>query len=792
MGESAVRGSRRSVAAAIFVGALASLLAPAASAAPPVKGSKATAPFDYIAQAGRLSQPVFAQTVRTTTELATFDGETLYVEVVRPDPAAHGSGPWPVILEASPYHGTLADRDGTRIFPDPMDTQGRRLGLTGYFVPRGYAVVMVDLRGTGRSTGCLEHLGSNDAQDLKTVIEWAADQDWSNGRVGMTGHSYVGSTPSVAAAQNPRGLVTIAPSAGLAGFYDHQFNKGVPWLLQWAGPMFAYEGLAMDRDLPPGFNDPVSGAPTGDNFENAPNLQFGCGWQNSSLTSGDGQVTGQYEAWHAAREWRAGAAAAEIPIFMIHGVNDNAARIPAAEWFFANRFMRPGDKVWIGQWDHGSTNGRCGGQDGERELHPTCRFDQWKYALHAWFDKHLKRRRVSTGPAMEAFLNGPTPVDVTKVVNPETLGGRVYATDGWKQPAATMSLFPDASQPGPEGSNGTLSPTAPTSEGSATFGTTAEGVLVGVGRGKVTFTSEPVAQDTLFLGLPQLRLNASITTGEITHLTATLFREEVRTGADGEQEVLREPMNFCAIQPQLRNGIETVTPVIPDEEMALDLQCFTTAHWLPAGQRVSLEISTKTPHHASFASTDRRITVFTGPEKTGYTLPVVPQFALANDVPLWESYPDPIPVGPAQPGIEGDVTVPAPGAGVIVQPITAASFEFNSEEGFDNARFEALATPSSPPADIDLYLQRRNASGGWDAMTAGETSSTEKETLSAGRLHPGRYRLVVHNWAGVSQDVHLKLAFFNQNGEQGSGTAGTGAASWAHIVTAESYGLLQP
>jgi uncharacterized protein len=292
------------------------------------------------------------------------------------------------------------------------------------------AVVMVDLRGTGRSTGCLDHLGPNDANDLKTIIEWAAQQEWSNGRVGLTGHSYVGSTPSVAAAQDPEGLATIVPSAGLAGFYDHQFNKGVPWLLQWAGPMFAYEGLAMDRDLPPGGTDPVSGGATGDNFENAPNPQFGCGWQNSSLTAGSGQVTGQYEAWHAARDWREGAAAADIPMFMVHGVNDNAARIPAAEWFFANRFMRPGDKVWIGQWDHGSTNGRCGGQDGARELHPTCRFDQFKYALHAWFDKHLMQSKVATGPAMEAFLNGPTPVDVTEVVNPESVGGLAFATNG--------------------------------------------------------------------------------------------------------------------------------------------------------------------------------------------------------------------------------------------------------------------------------------------------------------------------------------------------------------------------
>ena len=61
------------------------------------------------------------------------------------------------------------------------------------------------------------------------------EPEWSNGRVGMTGHSYVGSTPSVAAAQRPTGLKTIVPSAGLASMYHHQFQAGVPYFLQWTG-----------------------------------------------------------------------------------------------------------------------------------------------------------------------------------------------------------------------------------------------------------------------------------------------------------------------------------------------------------------------------------------------------------------------------------------------------------------------------------------------------------------------------------------------------------------------------
>jgi predicted acyl esterase len=345
---------------------------------------------------------------------------------------------------------------------------------------------MMDLRGTGRSTGCLDHLGQNDKKDLKTVVEHLADAEWSNGRVGMTGHSYVGSTPSAAAAANPRGLVTIVPSAGLASMYDHQFNKGVPWNLQYIGPQVAYEGLALSRDLP-GFAPaiPVVGGPNGDNFdENGPNPQTGCGLPNSAALAGTGQVTGQYEDWHAQRDHGAGAAAADIPIFMIHGANDNAARIPAAEWFFGGRFDRAGDKVWVGQWDHGSTNGRCGDTDGNRALHPTCRFDQMQYAIHAWFDKHLMQRDVQTGPAVEAFLNGEQAVDITQVLDAEQWGTKVVVDDAWSAPTTSLSLFPDAS-------DGSLRLTPPTSDASKSFAGGVNAVAAGAGNGAAVFTSAP-------------------------------------------------------------------------------------------------------------------------------------------------------------------------------------------------------------------------------------------------------------------------------------------------------------
>ncbi|MBS3941913.1 MAG: CocE/NonD family hydrolase [Actinobacteria bacterium] len=678
-------------------------------------------PFDYIAQAQALSQPQYAIEKFATTVKA-HDGEDLYVEVTLPE-RGDEIEEWPVILEASPYHGTLADREGIRIFPDAKDAAGRHIGMTGYFAPRGYAVVMMDLRGTGMSSGCLDHLGPDDAKDMKTVVEWAASQPWSTGEVGMTGHSYVGSTPAVAAAQDPDGLVTIAPSAGLGSMYDHQFHNGVPWFLQYAGPIFAYEQLALQRDLP-------GGEHAGERPE-----QTGCGLQHSAATAGHGQATGEWQAWHTVRDHRAGAAAWEGPIFMIHGVNDNAARIPAAEWFFGDRAPNPADKVWVGQWDHGSA-GATTCREAESVGHVNCRFDQWKYALHAWFDKHLQHRDVATGPAVEAFLNGET----------------VTTSTVWDATPGALALYPDAA-------DGSLRLDAPAEAATATFTSVA-------GEGATEFASAPFDADTTFLGMPQLDLDVSTTTSAVLHVVTTLYAEDA--------EGARRPMNFCAANTMLRHDVRTPAPVVPGQVMDLDLQCFTAAHHVAAGERLVLSVGTSSQHHVPTHTTDLRVSVHTGPASTSaYTLPLDADAVVYPDVERFEAADSAAPVldGPAQPGASGTVVVAAPGAGVIVEPVTAAAFEFAVEDGFDNVTMAALATPSTP-ADIDLYLQRRAEDGTWSGnLASGTSGDLDRESLSysvpAG-IEPGTYRILVHNWAGAPNQVEVEVTFTNAAGEPGS------------------------
>ena len=687
---------------------------------PTATAATAGPPADYTTTTG-LSDPVFTDIVREQVFVPMADGKRLYVEVVRPREA----GPRPVILEASPYHGTLADRDGTRILPEPRDDQGRPVGLTGYFAPRGYAVVMVDLRGTGRSEGCLDHLGDADADDLRRIVEWAATRSWSNGKVGMTGHSYVGSTPSAAAAQRPNGLATIVPSAGLASMYHHQFQAGVPFFLQYVGPIEAYEQLAIERKLP-----------GGDDFGNNMH-ETGCGLPSSAATAGEEQLSGAYSAWHAQRDHEEGVITAPIPIFLVHGVNDNAARITAADWFNTRheRGLGADDKAWIGQWDHGS--GCC----------PTRRGIQWTYALHAWFDKWLAGRAVETGPKVEVFMSDGTFAEARTGDRDE-----VFTSDRWTGEATPLRFF--------AAGGGQLQDEPPSGENSASFTGDPSGVNDPQATGGVEFATGALQQDLVIAGEPEMRLVSS-TTAPRVHLIANLFDES----PSGD----RRRISQFAINPELREGLATPSPAVPGQRYVLDPPGFIMGHHLRAGHRLVLRVTASDPDKVPTFAVDPRITVFTGPQGTSFELPVIPGGQLYPDtVPL--DLDGPVEPGEAQAAIEGSATPFAPGAGQRQAGLTSAFLEFDVEPDKDNATTEVLATPSAP-ADIDLYLQRRNADGTWTGdLSSGASGSLTDETMRVESLQPGRYRVEVHNWAGPpANQVGLKITFFNSAGEPGPG-----------------------
>jgi predicted acyl esterase len=95
-----------------------------------------------------------------------------------------------------------------------------------FWVSRGYAVVNCDLRGFGRSDGEGDLISDQEAQDYYDLIEWAAAQPWSSGRVGLNGVSYLALSQWKVAALRPPHLAAICPWEGFSDLYRDLARPG--------------------------------------------------------------------------------------------------------------------------------------------------------------------------------------------------------------------------------------------------------------------------------------------------------------------------------------------------------------------------------------------------------------------------------------------------------------------------------------------------------------------------------------------------------------------------------------
>lgn len=85
-----------------------------------------------------------------------------------------------------------------------------------WYAEHGYGCVLVDLRGTGSSDGVLRSpFDPDEADDGVTAVEWAAEQPWCSGAVGMWGASYGAVTAMRTAARRPPPLKAILPVVGM-------------------------------------------------------------------------------------------------------------------------------------------------------------------------------------------------------------------------------------------------------------------------------------------------------------------------------------------------------------------------------------------------------------------------------------------------------------------------------------------------------------------------------------------------------------------------------------------------
>jgi predicted acyl esterase len=163
------------------------------------------------------------------------DGLVVRADVYRPV----REGRYPVILSYGPYGKWLHFEDGyetawrrmAEIHPDVVTGstnkyQNWEVVDPEKWVPDGYACVRVDSRGCGRSPGYVDLWSPREARDFATCIEWAGEQAWSNGKVGLNGISYYAMNQWQVACLAPKHLAAMCIWEGAADFYRDVSHHG--------------------------------------------------------------------------------------------------------------------------------------------------------------------------------------------------------------------------------------------------------------------------------------------------------------------------------------------------------------------------------------------------------------------------------------------------------------------------------------------------------------------------------------------------------------------------------------
>ena len=180
--------------------------------------------------------PPTAMLVERDVAVPVRGGVTVYADVFRPA----DERPVPPLIAWSPY-GKHAEGQLTQRYPDSGVEPGQLSGYTAFespdpawWVPRGYAVINADIPGTWYSGGDATFLSPEEAAYGHDLVEWAGTQGWSNGKVGMSGVSYLASSQWTIAATNPPHLAAINPWEGWSDTYrEVARHGGIPETYFW-------------------------------------------------------------------------------------------------------------------------------------------------------------------------------------------------------------------------------------------------------------------------------------------------------------------------------------------------------------------------------------------------------------------------------------------------------------------------------------------------------------------------------------------------------------------------------
>lgn len=136
------------------------------------------------------------------------DGTRIAIDVWLPE-GASADTPLPTVMRMTRYWRGIEWVD----YSEELDDAAAEASA---FNARGYALVLVDARGSGASFGGRQSpWAAEERADYGEIVDWITERSWSNGSVGATGVSYDGNTAAFLAALGHPAVKAVAPR-----FYD--------------------------------------------------------------------------------------------------------------------------------------------------------------------------------------------------------------------------------------------------------------------------------------------------------------------------------------------------------------------------------------------------------------------------------------------------------------------------------------------------------------------------------------------------------------------------------------------
>jgi len=168
------------------------------------------------------SKPIYNEWIRSSQYLTMRDGVKLAVDIIRP--VKDGNAEEKALPVIWNYYSYLR----AQIQDGQVISMVDRTPYLQTLVRHGYVIAIVDSRGRGVSFGKTTDPASMvEAKDGYEITEWLADQSWSDGNVGMFGHSYSAIIQFLVASEAPPHLKALFPSMGGFDLYQLIYPGGI-------------------------------------------------------------------------------------------------------------------------------------------------------------------------------------------------------------------------------------------------------------------------------------------------------------------------------------------------------------------------------------------------------------------------------------------------------------------------------------------------------------------------------------------------------------------------------------